>query len=129
MPIPKEKPLYKIQTRLARSAFHPSRSAYFTSGTFLPDISLRCAATPAPTPQKSPAHTRAGLLHPKLLFRSKQTVAGVSEAGVDVGVVVEAFVDCGDVDRDVGVVFLDAFDAFRGGDDADEFDVTAAPLF
>ena len=48
-----------------------------------------------------------------LLFRAKDSVAGVAEAGDDVGVFVELFIDCCDEDVDIRVLLLDQGDALR----------------
>src|SRR5262245_17007008 len=56
-------------------------------------------------------------------------VAGVAEAGDDVGLVVQVRVEGGEVDGYIGVGGLQAFDAFRGGDEADEPEVIDSPAF
>ena len=63
-----------------------------------------------------------------MLLRAENAVSGVSEAGDDVGVFVQALVDGGDVDVDVGMFGLDFFNADGGGHEAHEADVAAAAL-
>src|ERR1700692_4146378 len=63
------------------------------------------------------------------LFRAEQAVAGVAQAGADIGVGVELAVDGGGEDRHVGMVGGEGCDTSRGGEEADDFDVLRAGLF
>ena len=71
-------------------------------------------------------------LQPVSLFAgdgTKDAVAGVAEAGDEVGVVVEGWVTLGGVDGDVGVLGVEAADAFFGCDEADELEAADAVAF
>src|SRR5690242_6156604 len=56
------------------------------------------------------------------LFGAEQPVAGVAEAGKDIAVIVEAAVDRGSDDRDLGKDPVEFLDALGRGDEADKLD-------
>ena len=62
------------------------------------------------------------------LLRTEDPVARIPEARADVSVLVQLTVDVADVDLNVRMGFMQPLDAFRRGDDAEEFDVHAAVL-
>ena len=57
------------------------------------------------------------------LLRAVDAVAGVAQAGQDIAVIVEFAVDRGGIDGHVRMGRGKHHDAFRGGQQADEFDV------
>ena len=61
--------------------------------------------------------------------RAKDAIAGVAEARDDIAFFIEVVVDGCDVDRDVGVFFVDDADALGGGHEAHERDGLCAFLF
>ena len=63
------------------------------------------------------------------LFCAENPVAGISQAGNDVTVVIQAVIQRGAVDIHVGMRFLKCVQAFRGGNGAHKFDVFWASLF
>jgi hypothetical protein len=50
------------------------------------------------------------------LFRSENAVAGIAEAGANVGSLVQAAVQMPDVNLDIGVCVVQFFQAFGSGD-------------
>src|SRR2546425_5869138 len=62
------------------------------------------------------------------LARTELPVAGVAEAGHDIALVVEALVERGDMDRNIGVRARKGAHSFGCGDDADVLDPLRAPL-
>ena len=62
------------------------------------------------------------------LFCAEDAVAGVAEAGNDVAVIVEFFVQGGTVQRDVRMVTVQALDAFRSGNQVHAADFLCAVL-
>ena len=62
------------------------------------------------------------------LFRAENPVAGVAEAGADVGILIELPVEMADVDLDVGMGLVQLLQALGGGDNAHELDLLPAVL-
>lgn len=56
-------------------------------------------------------------------------VAGVTESGDDVALLVEMIVEGGGVDGNVWVIFVETGDAFGSGDEADHPDIFGAGIF
>ena len=63
------------------------------------------------------------------LQRAEDAVARIAQAGDDVAVFVEAVIDGGDVDGDVGMRCIDGAHAFRRGDETEEHDALRALFF
>ena len=63
------------------------------------------------------------------LFGAEKPIAGITEAGHDIGMVVQALIQGGTENRHIRMVALQAFYAFRCGDQAHEFDAVDALLF
>ena len=60
-----------------------------------------------------------------MLFRSENAVAGITEAGANVGSLVQAAVQMPDINLDIGVCVVQFFQAFGSGDDAHELNLLA----
>ena len=58
-----------------------------------------------------------------ILFCPEKSVAGVTETGNDIGVLIEVIVDRREIDIDVGMALLHLGDAFRRADEAHQPDV------
>lgn len=48
------------------------------------------------------------------LFGAENSVAGVAKAGKNVGILVEFFVQRGDIELNLGMSFLECFNSFGG---------------
>ena len=57
------------------------------------------------------------------LLSAENAVASIAQAGDDIAVVVELFIQSGTVDVHVGMIVLHALDAFGRGDDVHQLDV------
>ncbi len=55
-------------------------------------------------------------------------VTGVTEAGQDIAVLIQPVIDRGQVDRDIGMCFMQVLDAFRCADQPDKLDLVDAPF-
>ena len=63
-----------------------------------------------------------------LLLGAEDAVAGVAQAGDDVAVVVQLFVQSGHIDVHIGVILLHPLHALGSADDAHELDMLGAGL-
>ena len=72
--------------------------------------------------------SRAGMMS-SMLKRSKLAVSGVAQSGHDIAHVVEAFVQRGDINIDVGMRLRELEQAVGSGDDADVAEARDSALF
>ena len=63
---------------------------------------------------------------PLLLLNTEQSVAGISQAGDNITLLVQFAIDCGGENWEPRVMFADAPDSFRSGDEIHQSYVPAA---
>ena len=79
----------------------------------------------------TPTASAAGVMnfYGKILLGAKDAVACIAQAGDDVAVLVQLFILCGNINVNIGVCFVQGFQSFGGGNQANELDVLGTALF
>lgn len=78
----------------------------------------------------TPTASAAGVMnfYGKILLGAEDAVACIAQAGDDVAVLVQLFILCGNINVNIGVCFVQGFQSFRGGNQANELDVLGTAL-
>ena len=79
----------------------------------------------------TPTASAAGVMnfYGKILLGAEDAVACIAQAGDDVAVLVQLFILCGNINVNIGVCFVQGFQSFGGGNQANELDVLGTALF
>src|SRR5438093_4184795 len=111
-------------------ASHSSSSSQGTATDYRPSTRFTLGSGRTTRTACSKTGTRAEAARSKRegLTRTELTITRVAETGHDVALVVEALVESGDMDRNIGVRARKGAHPFWRRDDADVFDPLRAPL-
>ena len=79
----------------------------------------------------TPTASAAGVMnfYGEILLGAEDAVACIAQAGDDVAVLVQLFILCGNINVNIGVCFVQGFQSFGGGNQANELDVLGTALF
>ena len=79
----------------------------------------------------TPTASAAGVMnfYGEILLGAEDAVACIAQAGDDVAILVQLFILCGNINVNIGVCFVQGFQSFGGGNQANELDMLGTALF